>query len=722
MPVSAGKKFGLVNLAEFMIAVEAFNANVNIPLLRKAYKYAEKAHARQKRVSGDPYLLHSVQTALILAELHLDSATIAAGLLHDVVEDTGVSMEEFTQEFGEEIAGLVDGVTRISTFSAQSVVESQAENFRKMLLSMADDIRVILIKLADRLHNMRTLEYLPKEKQKRIAEETYDVYAPLANRFGMAKVKWELEDLSIKYLDPETYDFISSRIAETVSERDEYIKEIVKPLQVAFENSGMKASVYGRAKSIDSIARKMRTKDRSFEEIYDLFAIRVIVESVGECYAALGMVHQIYKPSGIGFDDYIANPKANGYQSLHTNVIGPEGRLVEIQIRTRQMHYTAEYGIASHWLYKEGKKEVDPSDKQFNWLREVLDWQKDMTNPAEFLEYLKIDLFHDEVFVFTPDGELKHLPAESTPLDFAFAVHTNVGLRCTGAKVNGKLVPLASRLKSGDEVEILTSPNQEPSQDWLKVVKTSKARSKIKRFLKQKGFEQSVTLGKEMIEKTLRKKKLKFPTDDQLLDCAQALSFSSIEGLYAGVGQGDVSAANVLSRLYPPEQEPPKETIVKKFLDRARGSKGIRIQGLGNMMFRFAQCCQPVPGEKIIGFVTRGRGISIHRADCEAALRMKDDPDRLIEVEWDVEKDDSFLVRLDIAVEDRKNALRDVLDSFASENVNIRDAVMTSEEGVANGKLVIEIRNLRHLERVMKKVKSTKGVISISRSKGGKDD
>ncbi len=722
MPVSAGEKYGLVNLAEFMIAVEAFNANVDISLLKNAYKFAEKAHAQQKRLSGEPYMLHAVQTALILAEQHLDSATIAAGLLHDVVEDTGITMKEFTREFGPEIAGLVDGVTRISTFRAQSVVESQAENFRKMLLSMADDIRVILIKLADRLHNMRTLDFLPEDKQKRIAEETYDVYAPLANRFGMAKVKWELEDLSIKYLDRETYDFITSRIDETVTERDKYIAEIVTPLRAAFEKSDIKSSIYGRAKSIDSIARKMKTKEREFEEIYDLFAIRVIVESVAECYAALGIVHQIYKPSGIGFDDYIANPKANGYQSLHTNVVGPEGKLLEIQIRTRQMHYTAEYGIASHWLYKEGKKEVDPTDKQFNWLREVLDWQKDMTNPAEFLEYLKIDLFHDEVFVFTPNGELKHLPAGATPLDFAFAVHTNIGLKCTGAKVNGKLVPLASRLSSGDEVKIVTSPNQEPSQDWLKVVKTSKARSKIRRFLKQKGFEQSVSLGKEMIEKALRKKKLKFPTDDQLLDSAQALSFSSVEGLYAGVGQGDVSATNVLSRLYPPEQEPPKETIVRKFLDRARGTKGIRIQGLGNMMFRFAQCCQPVPGEKIIGFITRGRGISIHRADCEVALRMKDDPERLIEVEWDVEKDDSFLVRLELVVEDRKNALRDVLDSLASEDVNIRDAVMKSEEGMAHGKLVIEIRNLSHLKRVIKRVKRTTGVISIWRTKGGGDD
>jgi len=722
MSVSTGKKYGLPNLAEFIIAVESFNANVSIELLRKAFMYADKAHRDQRRVSGEPYLIHLAQVALILAEQHLDSATIAAGLLHDVVEDTDVTIEDVGKEFGKEIAELVDGVTRISTYSAQSVVESQAENFRKMLLSMAHDIRVILIKLADRLHNMRTLEHLPPEKRQRIASETYEVYAPLANRFGMAMIKWELEDLSLKYLDPEKYGYILKKIDETVVERESYIAQIVNPLKESFERGGIIARIYGRAKSIDSVARKMKTKGRTFEEIHDLFAIRVILDSVEECYTALGMIHQIFKPSGVGFDDYIANPKANGYQSLHTNVVGPRGRLVEIQIRTRQMHYTAEYGIASHWLYKEGKREMDPSDKQFSWLREVLDWQKDMTNPAEFLEYLKIDLFHDEVFVFTPAGELKHLPAGSTPLDFAFAVHTNVGLKCSGAKVNGKLVPLSTELKSGDEVSIVTSPHQQPSQDWLKIVRTNKARSKIRRFLKQKGFEQSVGLGKEMIEKELRKKKLKFPDDAAMEDCAESLSYSSIDGLYAAIGQGDVSAKNVLARLFPVEEEAPKETIVKKFLDRARGARGIRIQGLDNMMFRFAKCCQPVPGEKIIGFITRGRGISIHRADCPVALSMTSETERLVDVEWDVAKGDSFLVRIDMVVEDRKNILRDVLDSLASEDVNIRDAEMRSEEGTAQGKLVIEIRNLSHLKRVLQRIRKTRGVISVWRSQGGEEE
>ena len=685
MPVSVVRKYGTLNLAEFIIAVEAFNANVKVSMLKKAFMYAENAHKGQKRISGDPYMIHSIHVALILAEQHLDSTTIAAGLLHDVVEDTNISIKDIQKEFDKEIADLVDGVTRISTYSAQSVIESQAENFRKMLLSMANDIRVILIKLADRLHNMRTLDYLPKDKRKRIAEETYEVYAPLANRFGMAKIKWELEDLSLKYLAPERYKYIESKINETMSERETSIAEIVKPLSDAFKKAGFKALIKGRMKSINSIFRKMKEKSRKFEEIYDLFAIRVIVDTVEECYAALAPIHRVFKPSGIGFDDYIANPKANGYQSLHTNVIGPHKRMIEIQIRTRQMHYRAEYGIASHWLYKEGKKEVDPSDKQFNWLREVLDWQKDMTNPTEFLEYFKIDLFHDEVFVFTPKGELKHLPTGSTALDFAFSVHTSIGKRCLGAKVNGKLVPLSTKLNSGDEVEILTSQNQEPTQDWLKIVKTSRARSKIRRYLKEKGFEQSVTLGKEMIEKTLRKKNLKFPSEDELTDCAQALSYTSVDGLYAAVGQGDLSAIKVISKLFPVIEEAPKESIVKKFVDKARGSRGIRIQGMGNMMFRFAQCCQPVPGEKIVGFITRGRGVSIHRADCPVALRMTDDSERLLDVEWDVTKGDAFLVKIELIVEDRKNALRDILDSLASEDINIQDTEMKSSEGIARG-------------------------------------
>jgi len=710
-----------MNLAEFVIQVEAFNSNVNIALIRKAYEFGSRAHKDQKRLSGDPYFLHSVQTALILAEQHLDSTTIAAGLLHDVVEDTDVTIEDIKREFGDEIAELVEGVTKISEYRAQSVIEAQAENFRKMLLSMAHDIRVILIKLADRLHNMRTLEHVPEEKRKLIAEETYEVYAQLANRFGMARMKWELEDLALKHLKPERYEYIANKIAETQDEREEYVEQIIAPIRKALDGVGINARIHGRPKSINSISQKMEEKQIDFEQIFDLFAIRIIVDDVSGCYAALGQVHQVYRPTGIGFDDYIANPKANGYQSLHTNLIGPRGRVIEVQIRTHQMNRTAEYGISGHWLYKEGKDAPGPADKQYSWLREVLDWQKDMTNPAEFLEYLKIDLFRDEVFVFTPNGELKHLPSGSTPLDFAFAVHTDVGLHCRGARVNGRLVPLSTKLNSGDEVEIMTASNQEPSRDWIKIVRTSRARSKIRRYLKQKGFEQSVELGKDMLEKTWRKQNIKFPETDKLLDAAQALSFTSVENLYAALGSGDVSIANVMSKLFPSIEEAPRESVVKRFLDRARKSKGIRINDVDSLMFRFAKCCQPVPGEKIIGFVTRGRGISIHRVDCDVALKLAEDRERIVDVQWDVDADDSFLVRIEIVVDDRKNMLRDILDSIANEDMNIRDAEMKAHEGTAQGNLVLEIRNLNQLQRVMSKISKTPGVISVWRSQGGKE-
>lgn len=721
MPVSAGRKFGLLNLAEFVIAVESFNANVDISLVRRAYSFAERAHRGQKRQSGDPYVIHSIQTALILAEQHLDSTTIAAGLLHDVVEDTDVTLEDIKNEFGEEIRELVDGVTRISSYSATSAVESQAEGFRKMLLSTARDIRVILIKLADRLHNMRTLKHMPVEKQKSIALETYEVFAPLAHRFGMAKIKWELEDLSLSYLNPERYNYILKKIEESLPESEAFIAEVTEPIREALKRAGLEASVYGRAKSIDAISRKMDKLQCKFEDISDKLAIRLIVKTVEECYMALGLVHQIFRPTGVGFDDYIANPKANGYQSLHTNVKSKHGNEFEIQIRTESMHRNAAYGIAAHWLYKEGRKELGPTDKQYNWLSEVLDWQKDATSPSEFLEYLKIDLFHDEVFVFTPNGDLKSLPDGSTALDFAFAVHTNVGLKCSGTRINGRLVPISTRLNSGDKVEVITSSNQEPSRDWLKIVHTSKARSKIRRFLKLKGYEQSVVLGKEMLEKALRKKSVKFPSEDELTDCGQALGFDTVEALHAGLGQGDVSVESLMSKLFPTVEEAPRESIVKRFLDRARGTKGVRIQDLDNLMFRFAQCCQPVPGERIIGFVTRGRGISIHRADCPVALRMSDEKERMVDVEWDVGKDDEFLVRIEMIVDDRKNMLRDVLESIASEDVNIRDAEMKTQEGTAHGKLVLEIRNLKQLQRVVDRIKRTKGVISVWRSQGGEE-
>jgi len=708
-----------MNLAEFVIRIESFNANVNIPLLRKAYEFSNQAHQGQFRESGDPYIQHCLEVAFILAEQHLDTSTITAGMIHDVLEETDITLETIKQEFSEEIAMLVDGVTKIGELHFESAEEEQAEYYRKMLLSMAKDIRVIIIKLADRLHNMRTLGALPKERQLRIAQETKEVYAPLAHRFGMAMIKTELEDLSFRFLEPEAYADLQKRINEKKEEREEYIEEVAKPLRTEMENNGIKAEIAGRAKHLASIYYKLKDRDKPLEEIFDLFAIRVIVDTVGECYQALGIIHSLWTPMAERFRDYIATPKRNMYQSLHTTVIGPRGRMVEIQIRTHQMHHTAEYGIAAHWLYKEGRKELDESDKQMIWLREVLEWQRELSSPSEFLEYLKIDLFQDDVFVFTPRGELKQLPKGSTPLDFAYAVHTDVGSHCTGARVNDKMVPLSTVLASGDRVEIITSTHQVPTPDWLKIVKTTKARSKIRHFLKQREYEESLNLGKELLEKEFKKNNLKLMGEHELTDLAMRLNLSSSEALLSALGNGSLSMKQVLSEILPEVPVPPlKEGLIQKFVDKARGRSGIRIQGLGSLMFRFAQCCQPVPGERIIGFITRGRGVSVHRADCLNALQMMVESERKVEVQWDVDKDQSFIVRLAILVEDRKNILKDVTEAIADADTNVRGAEIKPGQAATVGNFIIEVKNLRHLNRTIKRIKRVKGVIEVERAKG----
>lgn len=708
----------MINLAQFIIHVESFNANINIPLIRKAYEFSDRCHAGQKRESGEPYVTHCLEVALILAEQHLDSTTIAAGLIHDVVEDTQITVDQIKKEFGEEIALLVDGITKLGKVKYKSREEEQVEYFRKMLLSMARDIRVILIKLADRLHNMRTLQFVKPGKRKRIAAETRDVYAPLAHRFGIARMKTELEDLSFKFLHPEEHRILVEQIEMTRQEREEYIEQVTRPIKKALVNEGIKVQISGRAKHLDSIYRKMKLRNLPIDRIYDLLAIRILVSSKMECYEVIGVIHDLWKPVPNRFHDYIATPKPNGYQSLHTTVFGPGNRMLEIQIRTNAMHHVAEYGIAAHWLYKEGRHQMDKADQQMSWLREVLDWQKDMTNPSEFLEYLKIDLLQEDVYVYTPRGDLVHLPAGSTALDFAFAIHTEVGMHTTGAKVGGKMVPLDTSLKSGDEVEVLTSPNQSPSHDWLRMVRTSKARSKIKRYLKQQGFEASVALGKEILERELKKGRLNYPGDDDLNDVAQSMGFISIEALLAAVGVGTASAQQIITKIGPGQVVPEKKSLVKRFIDTARGDRGIKIQGMGNMMFRFAGCCQPVPGEQIVGFITRGRGITIHRADCTTALELSQHPDRVIDVEWDAGKDQAFIVRLDILLEDRKNMLRDITEAISEADANVRGAEISGKGNPVTGAFVVEVKNLSHLNRVINKVKKVDGVISIERTKG----
>jgi len=708
----------ILNLAEFIIEVESFNANINIPLIRKAYEFCDRAHAGQIRESGEPFVVHCLNVGLILAELHLDSTTIAAGLIHDVVEDTDVTIEMISDEFDAEIASLVDGVTKLGAVEFKSQADQQIEYFRKMLLSMARDIRVILIKLADRLHNMRTLQFLKPEKQRRIAAETRDVYSPLAHRFGIARVKTELEDLSLKYLEPQVYSDIVEKLDLKKEEREAYIAKVVEPIAKALSHSGIKAEVYGRAKHIDSIHRKIKFREVPFEQIADLFAIRVIVRTKAECYHALGIVHELWTPIEHKFNDYIATPKANNYQSLHTGVFGPEGKIIEIQIRTYDMHHVAENGIAAHWLYKEGKQQLDKTDKQMLWLRDVLDWQKDMTNPSEFLEFLKIDLFAEDIFVFTPAGEIKHLPAGATPLDFAFGVHTEVGLHCSGAKINGRISPLNTRLQSGDSVEILTHPHRHPSRDWLKIASTSSARAKIRRWLNQAGYDQAVSLGKEILERELKKHRLKMPPDEEFLEIAQGLSQSSIESLYNALGKGSLSTSQVISRITPEDIEEPKEGVVEKVLHRFRSERGIRIEGMDNMMFRFAGCCQPIPGEEIVGYITRGRGVTIHRADCPFAQELSKQPERTIPVSWNTTQDQTFVVRLEVNVEPRKNILVDITDSIADSDTNVRGADINISEASTVGIIIVEVNSLSQLERVMKKIGKVKGVISVKRAFG----
>lgn len=706
-----------MNLAEFIIKIESFNANVDIPLIRRAYEYSARAHEGQKRQSGEPYIEHCIEVAFFLAELHMDSATIAAGMIHDVVEDTTYTLDDIRKEFSDEVADLVDGVTKIGAIKFDSREEQQAEYFRKMLLSMARDVRVILIKLADRLHNMRTLDHLPREKQIRIAEETREIYCPLAHRFGINKAKIELEDLTLKYLEPDVYADLVKKVKERRDERTAYVESIVGPLRQALANDSIVATVYGRAKHLDSIYRKIRVRKVPFEEIFDLLAIRVIVNNERECYHALGILHSMWKPVAGRFHDYIANPKPNGYRSLHTTVFGPQNKRVEIQIRTHQMHYVAENGIAAHWLYKEGRHQMSKDDRQMTWLRDILEWQKDTTNPSEFLEYLKIDLYSEDIFVFTPNGRLVHLPKGATPLDFAFQIHTEVGIHCAGAKINGRLQPLSTKLQSGDSVEIITNPNRSPSHDWLKLVASSSARTRIKRWLKLAGFDQSVTLGREMLERKLKELHLGMPSEEILGEYAEHLDRKLADDLLAAIGNGSISVQAVVALIQPEEEKKPTPGLVTKVIDRLRRSKGIKVQGLDNMMFRFAGCCQPVPGDDIVGFITRGRGVTVHQADCASAVDISNEfPERKIEVSWDTSRDQSFIVQLETVVEDRKNILRDVMQAIADVNTNVRGAEMYAHDTTATGRFVVEVTGLTHLNRIIDRVRRVKGVISVKRA------
>ncbi len=696
-----------------------FLATADTALVRKAFDFSYESHKDQLRKSGAPYFEHCFEVAKILIEMKMDSRAVASGLLHDVVEDTGVSIDSVQDEFGEEVALLVDGVTKISELKFDSVEQRQAENFRKMIVSMVKDIRVILIKFADRLHNMRTIEFLPERKQRRIAIETRDVYAPLAHRLGLAKIKMELEDLVLKTLEPESYWELVQKVASKRTERVAYIQRVTRPIRRELRQMNIKAAITGRPKHFYSIFGKMNRRQLPFEQIYDLLAIRIIVSKVEECYFVLGIVHNLYSPVQDRFKDYIATPKSNFYQSLHTTVVGPDGKKVEIQIRTEDMHRTAEEGIAAHWRYKEGKSKEDELDKHLSWLRHVVDWQQDTSDASEFMENLRIELFHDEVFVFTPNGDLLKLPVKSTPVDFAFAVHTDVGLHCIGAKVNGKMVPLSHQLKSGDSVEILTSANQTPNPDWIKFVRSSKARSRIKRWLKDSLYEQSVLLGEEILVKQLRKSRIKME-DVDLEEIAQSFGCQTSKQLFAAMGSGDISIQTVLKRISPDKEVPlDEESLVRKFIRRARGSaKGVKVQGLDNLMIAFGKCCQPLPGDPILGFITKGRGIVVHRSDCRNISGLVSNPDRRIDVEWDVDKDKHFMVRLQLVGVDRRYFLRDVSECISQTKTNIVSIDMKAEETSVTSSIIIEVRNLQHLTKIIKKLSQVKGVLGVERLSG----
>jgi len=680
---------------ELAEAVAAQRDRLDLDVLSRAYRLSAQAHQGQKRLSGDDFVSHSVAVATILAEQQMDTTTIAAALLHDVVEDSNVTLEILRRDFGNEVADLVDGLTKISTLTFRSTAEEQAENYRKLLMSVARDARVIIIKLADRLHNMRTLDPLPPEKRKRIALETRELYAPLAHRFGMAGVKAELEDLAFKYLEPEDYKQLARQVKSRRVERDRTIERMRSPLADELRRAGIAGwEIVGRPKNLWSIFKKMKKRGKPFEEIYDLLAVRVLVNTITDCYHVLGIIHHTWTPLQERIKDYIASPKSNGYQSLHTTVFGPGGQLYEIQIRTRDQHRTAEYGIAAHWLYKENGKSADELDHHLSWFRQLIELQQDAHSPEEFLEFLKIDLYQDEIFVFTPRGDVKRLPKGATPIDFAFMVHTEVGQHCNGARVNGRIAPLHRPLRNGDTIEVLTSPQAKPSRDWLAHVQTGRARQKIRQWIKQEEQERSVSLGREILAREVRRRRLDPPTSDQLARAAETLSLGGAEQVEAAIGSGDVQLGQVMKAIYPDlpaeENQAPKPTAFGRVIERLRLGRGIKIHGVEGLMVRYAQCCQPVPGDPVVGYVTQGRGISIHRNDCPNLLTLSGDEERRVEIDWREVEGETFVVRLGVSGEDRRGLYADICEAISGTGTNIRSAELASKDGVALHELPLQ--------------------------------
>jgi GTP pyrophosphokinase len=711
--------------------IKSESPRADLKEIQRAFAFAEASHAGQKRVSGEDFIEHPLGVATILADLGMDTTTLVAALLHDVVEDTELTLEEIEPEFGPHVAEIVDGLTKLDKITFRSKEAEQAENVRKMFVAMAKDIRVLLIKLADRLHNMRTLGSMPESKQRAKANETLEIYAPLAHRLGVNRIMWELEDLSFATLHPKTFQEIASLVEKRSGERQEYLDGVIAEVRSRLREMKLKADVDGRPKHLYSVYEKMVLRGKEFNEIYDLVGIRVLVDSIRDCYAALGAIHSLWKPVPARFKDYIAMPKFNMYQSLHTTVIGPGGKPLEIQIRTHQMHRVAEYGIAAHWRYKEGapKGKKGSEQAELAWLGRVLEWQKDTTDPRELMEGLKIDLYEGQVFVFTPKGDVIELPAGSTPIDFAYAIHTDVGHRCIGAKVAGKLVPLDYRLQTGDAVEVLTSKaiDAAPSRDWLQIVQTPRARTKIRQWFSRERREDALELGKDLMQRTMRKQGVPFKrlaTEQLLVQVAGELKFSDLDAMYVAIGEGQVSPQSVVARLSriltnETEDEGVAEDVPLARpvrIKRSDADGGVVVTGATDVWVRLARCCMPVPGDEIIGFVSRGQGVSVHRADCPNARALAREPERLVEVAWREGRATSFVVAIQVEALDRQKLLGDIATVLAEHHVNILSATsQVGKDRISTQRFTFELADITHLSRILASVKAIDSVFDAFR-------
>jgi guanosine-3',5'-bis(diphosphate) 3'-pyrophosphohydrolase len=713
----------VTDLDQLLDRIRGYAADADLGLVRKAYEFSAKAHTGQLRRSGEPYLQHPIAVAGVLTSLKSDVTAIVAALLHDTLEDTVATPIELEREFGKDVVHLVDGVTKIGKITFRSYEEKQAENFRKMVLSMADDIRVVLIKLADRLHNMRTLEHLSAAKRQEISQETLEIYAPLANRLGIGWIKNELEDLCLKHLKPEVYETLLVRVAKRDEDRQQYIDEVRQLVHKAMQENGLIGQVSGRPKHLYGIYQKMNKQSITFEEVYDLTALRIVTDTKMNCYAVLGVIHSIWRPVPGRFKDYIAIPKSNLYQSLHTTVVGPKGEHVEFQIRTEEMHRIAEHGIAAHWKYKERGQVADRDSKAFGWLHQFVEWQEDLTDNRQFMDSVKLDLFHDVVYVFTPKGIVKELPRGSTPVDFAFAIHTQVGDHCVGAKVDGKIVPLKHQLASGDTVEILTSPTQSPHKDWLKFVRTSRAKTKIKHWIKLEEQKRSVEIGRRLLESEFRRQGMapaKMFKSAELLEAARQSGFESTDELAAAVGFGRVATSQVIGKLTAPlsgasapAQEPP---AARKTVAGKSDGTGVQVKGSRDLLMQLSRCCHPVPGDRILGYITRGRGLTIHAIDCPNLEALDYDKERLVEVEWDTATPSTHSVKMSIVAVDKTGVLANVSSAIAECHANIsRAEIATREDQKAVLDFVVEVSDTSHIARVLKAIERVEGVITARR-------